>query len=380
MCRLFILLPALLFSYSIAFAANASFSYTERADQRMLHTILLPDEYPTFYDSCLSKFLLKEFGSVVTFRVCLIREAYNSYLWGFYAHQLINRLAVFTLPPEMLPFYKRHIQSITEEAVAPDRRRYAVEGEAERHYIDVDIYGDSAHYNMPRHWKQAVELYSEDTLRAYGIGPWHIYRMKGWLTKAFKERDVAQIVKLSTDLGHYIADAHVPLHTTVNYNGQLTRQSGIHGFWESRLPELFATDYDFFVGRASYLTNPQEQIWEAVTVAHEALDSVFVFEKQLTEQYEGGKKYGFEERNGQTVKVYSREFSEDYHQLLQGQVERQMRAAVKMIGNFWYSAWIDAGQPDLWKLLDEPLDEELVRQLEEEKVRWEGGEHPVERE
>lgn len=300
--------------------------------------------------------------------------------WGFYAHQLINRLAIFTLPPEMLPFYKRYIRIITEEAVAADRRRYAVEGEAERHYIDIDIYGDSAHYTMPRYWPQAVEKYSEDTLRAYGIVPWHVYRMKGWLTKAMQEGDVEQILKLSADLGHYIADAHVPLHTTVNYNGHLTRQSGIHGFWESRLPELFSGDYDFFVGRAVYLEKPQIQIWNAVSGAHEALDSVLLYEKQLTQKFDGDKKYSYEERNGQTVKVYSREFSEEYHRMLQGQVERQMRAAVKMTGNFWYTAWVDAGQPDLWKLLKEKPDEELLRQAEKEKSAWERGEHSVERE
>jgi hypothetical protein len=38
-------------------------------------------------------------------------------------------------------------------------------------------------------------------------------------------------------LGHYIGDAHVPLHTTSNYNGQKTNQHGIHGLWESRIPE-----------------------------------------------------------------------------------------------------------------------------------------------
>lgn len=302
------------------------------------------------------------------------------YRWGFYAHQHINRLAVFCLPPEMFPFFKRHIQYITEEAVGPDRRRYAVEGEAERHYIDLDVYGDSAHYTMPRYWQQAVALFSEDTLRAYGIVPWHIFRMKGWLTKAFEEGNVEQILRLSADLGHYIADAHVPLHTTVNYNGQLTGQVGIHGFWESRLPELFVADYDFFVGRAQYLERPQEAVWEAVREAHEALDSVLGFEKQLTKQFEVDKKYSFEERNNLTVKVYSREFSEAYHQMLMGQVERQMRASIKMIGNIWYTSWVDAGQPDLWQLLDENIDEDLVQQLEKEKVRWEGGEHGMERE
>ena len=61
--------------------------------------------------------------------------------WGFFAHQKINRLAVFTLPQEMIEFYKHHIQYISENAINPDKRRYAIEEEAARHYIDLDVYG-----------------------------------------------------------------------------------------------------------------------------------------------------------------------------------------------------------------------------------------------
>lgn len=177
--------------------------------------------------------------------------------WGFFAHQMINRLAVFTLPPEMIGFYKKHIGYLAENAVNPDKRRYAVEWEGARHYIDLDVYGDSAAYKLPRSWAQAVKKFSEDTLNAYGIVPWHIHFMKYRLTEAFKKKDTEAILKLSSELGHYIADANVPLHTTENYNGQLTGQHGIHGFWESRLPELFYKDYDFFVGRAEYLIDTQ---------------------------------------------------------------------------------------------------------------------------
>lgn len=300
-------------------------------------------------------------------------------LWGFYGHQLINRLAVFSLPPEMLPFYKTNIRLITEDAVKPDKRRYAVEGEAERHYIDIDYYGDSAHFHMPRYWPEAVKLYAEDTLRAYGVVPWHVHRMKHWLTRAFREKNREEIVRLSADLGHYIADAHVPLHTTVNYNGQLSGQRGIHGLWESRLPELFADNYDFFVGKATYLSRPQLQIWQAVVGAHEALDSVFLFEKELSWQFGEDKKYSFEERNGRITKVYSRAFSAAYHHRLNGQVERQMRQAVKMVADFWFTCWVDAGQPDLSQLGGLQADEQLVDQLQEDKVNWESGEHPVHR-
>ncbi|MGC6428813.1 MAG: hypothetical protein ACON4Y_05945 [Flavobacteriales bacterium] len=61
-----------------------------------------------------------------------------------------------------------------------------------------------------------------------------------------KNNKSEQILFICSDLGHYIADANVPLHTTINYDGQLTGQKGIHAFWESRLPELFSSEYNFF--------------------------------------------------------------------------------------------------------------------------------------
>lgn len=291
--------------------------------------------------------------------------------WGFFAHKRINRLAVFCLPPEMVNFYKRNISYITDHATDPDSRRNMVKDEACRHYIDIDIYdkvyGDSAVYKMPRYWKDAVEKFSEDTLKAYGIVPWQINLMKYQLTQAFKDKNAKRILKLSADIGHYIGDANVPLHTTENYNGQRTGQVGIHGFWESRLPELFSDNYDFFVGQASYLKNPQLTAWEAVTNANRALDSVLRFEKELTKDFGEDKKFTMEERNKINMRTYSREFSSAYHKRLDGQVERRFRAALKMVADFWYTAWVDGGQPNL-DLLDVNFTEAEMKEMEEERL------------
>jgi len=289
----------------------------------------------------------------------------SGFSWGFFAHQRINRLAVFTLPPEMIGFYKKHIRYITENAVNPDRRRYAVEGEAPRHYIDLDAYGDSALYKLPRYWHEAVAQYTTDTLEAYGTVPWHIHLVKYQLTQAFQARDTDRILRLSADLGHYVADACVPLHTTRNYNGQLSGQHGIHAFWETRLPELYSDNYNFFVGPPQYIEKPQLKAWELVAGAHMALDSVLGFERQLTAEFAAEKKYGFEVRNNLTTRVYSRVFSEAYHRKLHGQVERQMRRAVLAIASYWYTAWIDAGQPDLNTLGS--LSAKELQRLEQEK-------------
>ncbi len=299
--------------------------------------------------------------SVVLLMILLL----NASFWGFFAHRRINKLAVFTLPTEMIGFYKKNLSYIIDASVNPDRRRFALPEEAPRHYIDIDHFGDSACYKVPRLWKEAIEQYTEDTLKAYGILPWHINSTYYQLKDAFMLKDPRRILKISAELGHYIADAHVPLHTTENYNGQLTGQEGIHAFWESRLPELFSDNYDFFVGKANYISNPQMAAWNAIIASHKEVDSVLLQERKLSE-VSGDRKFSFEAKGNQTIKIQSTEYAQAYHKMLSGMVERQMRASIKMIGDFWYSAWIDAGQPDLKKLIEyEPTEEELQRNKEE---------------
>jgi len=270
--------------------------------------------------------------------------------WGFFGHRLLHRLAVFTLPPGMIGFYKANIEYLTANATRPDSRRMVVPGEAPKHFLDVDRYGDSAAYKLPRTYADAVARYGEDSLLRHGIVPWNVVRMKNQLTAAFKAKDTDRILSLSADLGHYLADACVPLHTTRNYNGQLTGQRGIHGLWESRLPELLSADYDLFSGKAQYIERPTDAIWAAVIRSHAAVDSVLLFEKQLTAQVSDDQKFGYEQRGSQTVRTYSREFSKAYHARLNGQVERQLRYAAALIGNFWYTCWVDGGSPDLRQL------------------------------
>lgn len=302
--------------------------------------------------------------------IILIASAFtqNARAWGFYAHKKINRQAVFSLPPELIGFFKTHITYISENAVNPDRRRYAVKGEAEKHYLDADAYGDSAIYYLPRYWSAAVEQYGEEHLRAHGIAPWSTYQTFIQLVRAMEAKDRKAILRLAADLGHYLGDIHVPLHTTMNYNGQLTGQYGIHGFWESRIPELLSEDYDFLIGKASYVEQPQLAIWDAITRSHEAVDSVLQFEKTVSASFAEDKKFSFEERGGINTRVYSKGFTIAYHQALQGQVERQMRASIKMISDMWYTAWILAGQPNLNGIGgQEPFEEEKFEPMEDLK-------------
>lgn len=273
--------------------------------------------------------------------------AYNCVAWGFLCHHHINRQAVFCLPPELFGFYRAHIVSLTEKAVNPDKRRYILDNEAPKHFIDLDYYKDSAFIASQPSWKEALLKYPADTLTKHGILPWNLVRLRKQLTDAFLEKNTEKIIKLSADVGHYLGDANVPLHTTQNYNGQLTGQVGIHALWESRIPELYLEEFSYWGIRCKYITNWHKEIWTTVLTAHTKVDSVLHIEKELTQNYDEAQKYAIETKGKNNVKTYSKAFTKAYHERLNHMVEKQMRRSIQSVADFWYSCWIDAGQPML---------------------------------
>jgi hypothetical protein len=289
--------------------------------------------------------------------------------WGFFAHKEINRMAIFALPPELAIFYKKHHSFITEHAVDPDKRRYIIPTEAPKHYWDKEFFGDSVLYAEDiLSYHQAIHLFSEDSLQRHGSLPWNLLFLTHKLTQAFKQKDTKAILKLSSDIGHYIGDLHVPLHTTKNYNGQLTGQTGIHGLWESRLPELFHQNYFYHTGTATYIMNMEKRIWKALQESNQAVDSVLQLERVVTQTIPPSQHFTFEDRNGLTVKTYSPTFARKYHELLNGMVERRMVAAIHMLSSTWYTCWMNAGSPDLKNIQEAPMTPEEEKELKQLQV------------
>lgn len=272
----------------------------------------------------------------------------NSTFWGFFGHQKINYHAVFLLPPGMLVLFKPGIETIRERSVAPDKRRYLVEAEGPRHYIDMDRYGSYPYPELPHTWTKAMEKYGTDSLQKHGIVPWWIQIMLQRLTSAFQVRDPAAILRYAAELGHYVADAHVPLHTSSNHNGQFTGQKGIHGFWESRIPELLAEqEWDFVLEPARYITSPLEHTWLVILESAAAADSVLSLEKRLSLEFPADKQFAFELRKGIPVRQYAAAYARVYDKILNGMIERRMRQSIEAVASYWYTAWVNAGQPSL---------------------------------
>lgn len=214
-----------------------------------------------------------------------------------------------------------------------------------------------------------VEYFSKQ-----GILPYHLVAFQQRLTNAFREENWSSVIRLSAEMGHYLADAHVPLHTTVNYNGQLSDQDGIHAFWESRIPELFAADkYNLFVPKARYIEDKQTWFWSIVLESHSLVHEVLRKELEVRGNIQKDQQFCFEERGGITVRLACKKYAEAYQNAMAGMVEKQMRAAIENIGSSWYTAWIDAGKPAIgtseiaieWKVNenDRPLDSMVLRRF-----------------
>ena len=272
--------------------------------------------------------------------------------WGIVGHERINKAAVMALPQPLQVFFYNHIDFITQEASVPDIRKYALnyKDENPRHYFDMENFG--AVETFPKTMEEAKKKYDAKFLNDNGILPWYIEDLMVKLTKAFKEKNRAEILFLAADLGHYIGDAHMPLHTSANHDGQLSDQKGIHSLWESRLPELFAKNYKLNVPEAHYYEDVRQATWDMINDTHSLVKPLLDVDKKLRTATPENQVFVVD-ADGKIVKnkYNSAKFSDDYaaklHTELNGMVESQMKKAITATASFWYTAWVNAGKPDL---------------------------------
>jgi hypothetical protein len=317
------------------------------------------------------------FFMVSIFVTCYVNMLFG---WGFWAHQRINRAAVFALPDSMRIFFYNHIDFITQEAQMPDVRIYAInyKDETNRHFIDLEKLKDTSYDHEPGTLAGAKAKFGDSLIQKAGILPWYIDTIMTKLTVAFKERNTPYILFQAGDLAHYVGDAHMPLHTTQNHDGQLTGQKGIHSFWESQLPEKFGNSYNLFTGDAVYISDTKKEIWRILKASHKLVDTLLLAEKALQKSFPADQVYEkdasgniFKNRYGQTK--YSLAYAKKYHEMLNGMVEHQLRLSISDAANFWYTAWVNAGSPDLTALDSPALTQRNKKFYKKDTRLWKSG-------
>ena len=204
--------------------------------------------------------------------------------WGFLVHKTAHQLAVYELPKTIQEFFYKNMDYLVNNAPRPDIRRNSDPTEATKHFIDLEAYGDSAAWKMPLYWNDAVAKYSKDTLLKYGYVPYHVIYM--------------------------------------NYNLYSTHQ-------------------------ATYLKQPELAIWNAVRKAYLLLPNVLEKEKEVSKNFTDSTKYKVQTQRGRQVKYYTTAFGKAYAAALKNSINEQLLNSANLVADFWYTAWIDSGKPDL---------------------------------
>jgi len=309
------------------------------------------------------------------FLVCI---AFVTLSWGIFGHEHINNAAVLALPKPMQTFFYNHIDFITQESTVPDLRIYSLKDKAEfpRHFIDVENFG--ALDTLPHSFDDIKKKHDDKFLSSNGILPWYIQDIMTKLTKAFKDKRKTEILLLAADLGHYVGDAHMPLHTSANYNGQLTNQKGIHSLFESNILEKFGKNYNYYTGEAQYIENVDKAIWDMIQDTHNLVEPLLLVDRKLREKYAVDNLYETD-ANGNVLKnkfnysVFSKEYATDLHEDLNGMVEKQIRKAIVTTSNLWYTAWVNAGKPNLDDLDKQEQTNRNAKKLKQDLKLWKKG-------
>jgi len=271
----------------------------------------------------------------------------NTEAWGFWAHRQINRHAILSLPEDMRPFFTKYAETLIERSVEPDTKRHSDSLEQFYHYIDIDRYGSYPFDVLPRNYDSAVVKFGKGMVDSSGTIPWRVADFTAKLTQAMKARRTDEILYYASYIGHYVADAHVPLHTTDNYDGQLTNQKGIHSRWESRIPEMFGDSFKIQAQSVRYIPDPLNHAFEIVLESYTKVDSLLRIDIEALASLPENRRFKSVERRGKTETQLSDEYFREYHTRLNGMVERRINESISGVASYWYTAWVDAGKPKL---------------------------------
>ncbi len=318
--------------------------------------------------------MLKKFSLILFISVLTLTVANG---WGAWGHKHIGRGAVLALPDEMRVFYYNHIDFITEGSVVPDLRRGVLNDKTEppKHYIDVEDFKVESVNDLPKTWKLLNEKYDSNFLQKGGTLPWHIQYLMDKLTTAFKRKNRSEIILLSAELSHYIGDAHVPLHTTNNHDGQLSDQKGIHSLWESQIPEQFGNTYNFRTRQVKYIDSVTDEIFIIIAESHRLAEITLSVEQILKNKTRAEKIFN-QKMPGDTSKSLpkrTKEYAKAYEEALNGMIQQRMVSSITVLSNFWYTAWVNGGKPELISLDDQHLTKQNRKNLSKELKAFKKG-------
>jgi len=258
--------------------------------------------------------------------------------WGFEAHKFIVARAIDILPEPLRPFFEANRAFIVERSIDPDLWRNAgFTEEPPNHFLDFDAYGPYPFAGLPRDYDEAVKKYGIDELKENGLLPWRTHEIAGRLIRGFeslrKNGQYAQsdIRFFSAIIGHYVADAHVPLHAVLNYNGQMTGQTGLHNRWEDELFLRYQKRLSIKPAPLKPIRHERDFVFDTLRESSQLAAEVLAADKEAIGNHA----------------VYDDRYFETFFARTRPLLEKRLNDAITAVASIITSAWEQAGKPPL---------------------------------
>ena len=250
--------------------------------------------------------------------------------WGQQGHKIVNAAAVENLPEPLRSYFRSRKAFLVDHAVDPDRLAKENAAELRHHYTEVESY-DSYPFETFRRQFVGERRPPNPLQISHGDSLWQIERFTFLLADAMRRRRWDQADLAAVFAAHYACDLTQPLHTIVNYDGQLTNQTGLHSRFETGLVRALS---------AQWILKPQPPVQDADLRAR-----IFV---EYLESYRHSQLIFA----GDRLAVFGRnyhdpEFFRAFDNILGLLARKRLEAAVSFVSSLWYTAWIRAERPQL---------------------------------
>jgi hypothetical protein len=132
-------------------------------------------------------------------------------------------------------------------------------------------------------------------------------------------------------VAHYVSDAHVPFHASLNHDGQITKQGGIHSRFETEAFERFQDKLKVVPGPLVTVKDPREFMFESLT------NSFTYVQRILAADLEAVKGRD----------IYDDAYFTIFFSKVQPILEKRLSDSIVDTASVITAAWIEAGKPRL---------------------------------
>jgi PEP-CTERM motif len=228
------------------------------------------------------------------------------------------------LPEPLQSFFQINVNTI---------RSMASQEPPGKHYIDIDYYPEFFAGTLPHDVNDLIDLYGYPIVEDNGMGPWtyanYVDTLTGLMSAAVTKQDWLNLLPVAAAQAHYIEDMHNPLHLTMNYDGQLTGNNGIHSRYETQMVNRNLSNLTFTTNPAVYLPTVIEDVFDGIDVHYYFVDDIM-------------------DADDLALGVAGT-YNTTYYNALWGEMGDATKSffeeGSQAVANGWYTAWVNAGSP-----------------------------------